>query len=167
MFDKKIEKLREELREELRKEMLKLADSREARLTRDFQEQIDFLKSQNKYLNFKLRANGDAYILNVAQRDRYAAPRVYIEYGYHGNIHTQYHYVKSSGTVTAKVVGNYIEIYDDGVLVEVLTQHDDSFVDVELDMYVKAKAYDEGPCCACEKVNTGEKENNDVQQKEN
>lgn len=163
MFDKKIEKLREELR----KEMLELVDSREARLIRDFTEQIDFLKSQNRYLNFKLRANGDAYILNVAQRCNFSSAKVYIEYGYRGNIRTEAHYVKSSGTVTAKVVGDYIEIYDDGVLVEVLMQCDDHFANVELEMYVKAKAYDEGPCCACEKVNTGEKENDDVQQKEN
>lgn len=159
MFDKKIEKLREELR----KEMLELADSREARLTRDFQEQIDFLKSQNQYLNFKLRANGDAYILNVAQRHHHVAPRVYIEYGYHGNIHTEAHYVKSNGTVTAKVVGDYIEIYDDGALVEVLMQCDDSFINVDLKMYTNAQKYEEIYNQPVHAV----KENDDVQQKEN
>ena len=159
MFDKKIEKLREELR----KEMLELADSREARLIRDFTEQIDFLKSQNKYLNFKLRANGAAYILNVAQRGHCSSPRVYIEYGYRGSICTDSHYVTSSGTVTAKVVGNYIEIYDDGALIEVLTQCDDCFINVELKMYTNAQKYDEIYNQPVHAV----KENDNVQQKEN
>lgn len=159
MFNKKIEKLRKELR----KEMLELADSREARLTRDFQEQIDFLKCRVDYLNFKLRANGAKYILDVSQRGHCSSPRVYIEYGYRGNICTESHYVTSNGTVTAKVVGNYIEIYDDGALVEVLTQCGDCFINVELEMYKNSKKYDEIYNQPVHAV----KENDDVQQKEN
>jgi len=139
MFDNKIEKLSEELR----KEMLELADSREARLTRDFQKQIDFWKDKTRVLDFKLRANGAKYILSVAQAHRFGGPCVYIEREYRGSIGICQRLVDAKGIIAAKVVGNCIEIYDDGALAEVLTQCDDSFINVDLKMYTNAQKYDE------------------------
>lgn len=155
MFDKKIEKLREELR----KEMLELADSREAKLRND----ISNLMSKVDVLNFKLRANGQKYILVASQIHNLFGPYIYIEHVHRGEVKACSHRVSAKGCVSAKVVGDYIEIYDDKVLIEVLMQHCEYFINVDIDMYKNSKKYDEIYNQPVHAV----KENDDVQQKKN
>lgn len=137
---------------------------------KSLQIQINDLSNKVAVLNFKLCANGDKYIAKHSWTGcmRGSYKEIVVEFVYKNSV--QCNYLRHGYDVMKpKVVGDYVEVYRNvgdncpvtPPLIAVYTQLDDQMVSVDLEMYKKAKAYDEGACCSCEKLNqkrTDEKE---------
>jgi hypothetical protein len=106
---------------------------------------IEELTRRIEVLEFNEKAKGEKYIVSISGRN---CDTVYASFICGGRVVTV-----TKGflynNVSARVVGDYIEVYHDtrycpdGHLHAVLTQNGDQLVKVDVDLYKKAKLYDE------------------------
>lgn len=119
--------------------------------TKQLKMAIEELTRRIAVLEFKEKAKGENYITSIYSASCYGN---YVCASFIHNNRVVYDQVEFPICARTRIVGNYIEVYDAfaiDYLYAVLTRRDDKLVEVDIDLYKKAKLYDETTATAEDK----------------